>query len=98
MEGGKLMININKNRAAEFLKNKIRNKREKLFSELDIQYMRAIERGDTALQSEIAAKKQALRDATDIDINSFETRDDLVQLWPEDLLGTNPFPTGSNIV
>jgi hypothetical protein len=89
------MINLNKNRAAEFLKQKIRKERQKAFSELDIQFMRAIESGDTQLQLEITIKKQALRDATNIDINSFETRDELIQLWPTDLLEKNPFPTGS---
>jgi hypothetical protein len=95
MGGGKFMININKNRAAEFLKNKIRNERKKVFPELDVAYIRALEAGDADLQNEIAVKKQALRDCTNIDTGSFETRDELVQLWPEDLLGNNPFPTGS---
>ena len=89
------MININKKRAAEFLKQKIRKERAKIFPELDVQYMRALESGDTDLQAELVSKKQALRDATDIDTGSFETRDELVQLWPDALLGTNPFPTGS---
>jgi hypothetical protein len=89
------MINLNKNRAAEFLKQKIRKERTKLFPELDVEYIRALEAGDTALQNEIAAKKQALRDATNINMGSFETRDELVQLWPENLLGNNPFPSGS---
>lgn len=89
------MINLNKNRAAEFLKQKIRKERTKLFPELDVAYIRALESGDTSLQNEIATKKQALRDATNIDTGSFDTRDELVQLWPEDLLGSNPFPSGS---
>jgi len=89
------MISLNKNRAAEFLKQKIRKEREKAFVKLDIQFMRAIESGDTQLQLEITAKKQALRDATNIDLDLFETRDELVQLWPTDLLEKNPFPTGS---
>lgn len=89
------MINLNKNRAAEFLKKKIRNERKKVFPELDVAYIRALEVGDSTLQSEIATKKQALRDATNIDTGSFETRDELVQLWPVDLLGSNPFPSAS---
>lgn len=86
------MININKNRAAEFLKKKIRKERAKIFPDLDVQYMRALELGDTGSQAEIVAKKQSLRDAPNIDTGSFETRDELVSLWPSDLLGDNPFP------
>lgn len=89
------MINLNKNRAAEFLKQKIRKERTKLFPELDVEFIKALEIGDTELQSEITAKKQALRNATIIDTGSFETRDELIQLWPTDLLGKNPFITGS---
>jgi ubiquitin C-terminal hydrolase len=45
------------NKALEVLKNLIRNKRTKLFSDLDVQYMRAIESGNTELQNQIAQKK-----------------------------------------
>lgn len=86
------MINFNKNRAAEFMKRKMRKKRKKFFPDLDVQYMRALELGDTGSQSEIVAKKQSLREVTNIDTGSFETRDELVNLWPTNLLGDNPFP------
>lgn len=89
------MINFNKNKAAEVMKQKIRKKRNKFFPDLDVQYMRALEINDTDTMSSIVAQKEALRNSTNIDTGSFETRDELVQLWPNDLLGKNPFSTGS---
>jgi len=89
------MINFNKEKAAEIVKKKIRKKRNKLFPNLDVQYIRALEQNDTDTISDVVAKKEALRNATNIDTGSFDTRDELVQLWPDELLGKTPFPTGS---
>ena len=89
------MINFNKEKAAELVKRKIRKKRNKFFPDLDVQYIRALEQSDNDTITDVVAKKEALRNSTNIDTGSFETRDELVQLWPEDLLGNNPFPTGS---
>ena len=89
------MFEFNKDKALYHLKNTIRNKRNKLFPELDTQFMRALETGNTTLQAEIIAKKQILRNLTDINIDNVTTRDELIELWPEDILGTNPFPKNS---
>ena len=89
------MFTYDTNKALEILKSKIRIKRTKLFSDLDVQYMRALEMGNTALQSEIVAKKQILRNLTDISIDGVTSRDELIALWPEDILGENPFPKNS---
>jgi hypothetical protein len=86
------MFKFNKDKALYHLKNVIRNRRTRLFPELDTEFMRALETGDTILQAEIIAKKQTLRNLTDINIDSVTTRDELVALWPEDILGPNPFP------
>ncbi len=86
------MFTYDTNKALEFMKSKIRAKRAKLFNDLDVQFMRAIESGDTQLQNEIVAQKQALRNLTDISIDGITTREELVALWPEDILGPNPFP------
>jgi hypothetical protein len=86
------MFEFNKDKALYHLKNVIRNKRNKLFPELDTQFMRALETGNTTLQAEIIAKKQILRNLTDINIDTVTTRDELIELWPEDILGPNPFP------
>jgi hypothetical protein len=89
------MFTYDKNKALEILKSQIRIKRAKLFSDLDVQYMRALEMGNTTLQSEIVGKKEILRNLTDISIDGVTSRDELIALWPEDILGTNPFPKNS---
>jgi hypothetical protein len=89
------MITYDTNKALEFLKSKIRIKRAKLFNDLDVQYMRALEMGNTTLQSEIVEKKEILRNLTDISIDGITTREELIALWPEDILGQNPFPKNS---
>lgn len=57
-------ITINMTKAVEIKKDLIRTQRAPILAALDIEMMRAIESGDTAKQTEISAKKQALRDAT----------------------------------
>lgn len=57
-------IVVNMTKAIEIKKDMIRAERAPLLAALDIEMMRAIESGDTAKQAEVAAKKQALRDAT----------------------------------
>lgn len=85
------MFNFHKERALEYFKAEIRERREPHFQQLDIQFMRAVESGDTTLQSQIAEYKQTLRDLTDISLDSFETQSDLIALWPENILGECPF-------
>ena len=58
------MIVINLNKAKEIKKNMIRRERKPLLETLDAEMMKALESGDTTKQAEVAAKKQALRDAT----------------------------------
>lgn len=57
-------IVVNMKKALEIKKDMIRIERAPLFASLDIEMMRAIESGDSIKQAEIAAKKEALRDAT----------------------------------
>ena len=64
------MLNINIEKALEIHKTQIRTKREIVFKDLDIQFMRALEIGNTTLAAEVGAKKQALRDATNIESGS----------------------------
>lgn len=85
------MIRIDLNKALEIHKTKIREKRELVFKDLDIQFMKALEQGNTTLSTEIGTKKQALRDITDIDISNVTTLDELKQLWNEELLGPSPY-------
>ncbi len=57
-------IIIDINQAIELAKERIRIEREPLIMKLDIDYTIADEAGDQAEKDRIAAKKQALRDAT----------------------------------
>jgi len=86
------MFTFNKDSALEYMKYQIRSKRKKLFPELDTQFMKALETGNIELQNQIISQKEILRNITDINIDSVTTRDELIALWPEDILGTNPFP------
>jgi flagellar motor switch/type III secretory pathway protein FliN len=85
------MIRIDLNKALEIHKTKIREKRESVFKDLDIQFMKALEQGNTTLSAEIGVKKQALRDITDIDISSISTLAELKELWNVELLGESPY-------
>lgn len=85
------MMEINLEKALEIHKTKIREKRESVFKDLDIQFMKALEQGNTTLSAEIGAKKQALRDITDIDISNISTLDELKQIWDVELLGEPPY-------
>lgn len=65
----------------EIQRNKFRIARKPILDKLDIDFMRAIERGDTQKQQEITSKKQQLRDITTISLP-----EDLVSIkntWPE---------------
>jgi len=59
------MITVNMTKAVEIKKDQIRAERNPKLAALDVEFMRAVEAGDTAKQAEISTKKQALRDATD---------------------------------
>jgi hypothetical protein len=85
------MLNINVDKALDVHKSKIRKRREELFKDLDVKFMRALEVGNTALSVEIGLQKQALRDITDIDVSNVTTLDELKALWNEELLGPSPY-------
>ena len=79
---------INTSDAKEIWLNYYRTARTPLLTALDVNFMRAVESGDTALQKEIASKKQALRDVTKTDLPN--TLEGIKKTWPE-ILGKNPF-------
>lgn len=56
------MITINLNKAKEIKKDYLRADRAPLLSSLDIQFMKALEAGEST--AEIVAEKQRLRDIT----------------------------------
>lgn len=82
------MIKVNMNKALEIKKGMIRAERQPKLETLDIEFMRAVEQGDTSKQAEITTKKQALRDATnDPVLTNASTPEELKEATPEALLG-----------
>ncbi len=75
------MIGVNMNKAKDIWRDKIRADRTAELNKLDVEYMRALEAGDTVKQAEIVAKKQALRDApADKRINNATSPEELKTL------------------
>jgi hypothetical protein len=78
---------IDLNKAKEIWRQKIRVVRDKKLKELDIKWMKAMERGDINIASAIASNKQTLRNLPDREeIRRAETLDELKQFWPSILL------------
>ena len=72
------MIKIDMAKAAEIQRNRIRAARDPLLAALDVEFMRAVERGDQAEQARVAAEKQRLRDLTkDPHLTAAQTVDEL---------------------
>ena len=74
------MITIKLTKAKDIAKNNLRTERAPLLASLDVQFMRAVESGNTSLQTAIAGQKQELRDITihssitdASDVNSLKT-------------------------
>ena len=59
-----IRINIDKAKAIKL--DQLRAERAPKLAALDLAFMRAVERGDTAEQASIAAQKQALRNVTKV--------------------------------
>lgn len=80
--GGKInMVTVDINAAKEIWKDKFRLARKPILEKLDIEFIRALEAGDTQKQQEIAAKKQALRDITNTPLpNDLEG---IKNIWPD---------------
>ena len=90
-------IGIDINKAKDIHKDKIRKVRNPLLQAKDVEYMRAQESGNIEKVAEIAAEKQALRDATtivnDVEISATSVlgvTEELKQVWDETVLGANP--------
>jgi hypothetical protein len=61
LNGAAVHVDIQK--ARDVHRDRLRLERIPLLAALDVEFMRAIERGDATVQAEVAARKQALRDA-----------------------------------
>lgn len=76
-------------KAVTIWKDKWRNARGAKLSELDVDFLRAVEAGDTSKQAEVATKKNTLRDVTDMDLSKVKTTANLKKMWPA-CLGDKP--------
>lgn len=85
------MIKIDLQKALEIHKTQIRKKRDELFPSLDVQFMKALEQGNTELITTIGIQKQTLRDVTNIETGSIVTLSDLKSTWDTELLGKSPY-------
>ena len=82
------LITINPDKAKAIWKDKWREARKPLLASFDIEFMKAVEAGDSAKQAEIAAQKQALRDVTQTEIAG-NSPDEIKAVWPQ-VLGEKP--------
>lgn len=86
LENSTLSVNINKAKNVHI--DNFRAFRKPLLAALDVEFMRAVESGDSTRQSEIAAQKQALRDVTTVELPN--TLEGIKATWPS-ILGSNPY-------
>ena len=79
-------------KAKELHKTNIRIARESKFTELDIEFQKALETDDATKKAEVIAKKQALRDApADSSIDAATDADALKAQWNTSILGDSPY-------
>lgn len=76
-------VAVNMDKAKDIWRDKWRVSRKPLLEGLDVEFMRAVEVKDEAVQDEIAQKKQELRDVTQTDLESVDTTDQLKSIWPD---------------
>ena len=80
-------IYFDRNKGEELKKEQFRILRKPLLEKLDVEFMRALENGDTASIPIITQKKSELRDITSVDFSSYDTPQKLHEFIP-DLLKT----------
>ena len=77
-------------KAKEIHRQKIRDARAPKLAELDVEFQRALEKGEST--ADIVSKKQALRDApADSDIDAATDDAGLKSQWKTDILGASPY-------
>lgn len=72
-----------RDKAIEIKKDYFRFLRKPYLEKLDADFMKALEIGDSSAISSIAAKKQVLRDITDIDMSEYNTPEKLHKFIPD---------------
>ena len=84
-------IGVNVPKAKELQKERFRQVRKPLLEALDIDYQRADEAGDASKKTEIATKKQALRDVTNnTALNDATSEAEVRAVWDTSVLGERP--------
>ena len=84
------IIKTDMTKAKELHKEKIREARKPLLSELDVEFQKALEKSEDT--STIVAKKQALRDApADSTIDAATDEAGLKAQWNTSILGSSPY-------
>ena len=74
---------LHKERAISNFLSKFKLERKNKFSELDIEFMKSLETGDSVRQAEITSQKNILRDfPSTITEDSFSTLEELRGMWP----------------
>ncbi len=84
-------IGVNIPKAKELQKERFRQVRKPLLEALDVDYQRADEAGDASKKTEIATKKQALRDVTNnTALNDATSEAEVRAVWDTSVLGERP--------
>jgi hypothetical protein len=77
------IISVHMDKARGIHRDRLREARQPMLNQLDIEYQRAHERGDEEHIKTVAAAKQALRDVTKHpDIDAAQTPEELKAVWP----------------
>ena len=85
-----MVIETDMTKAREIHKTNIRNARTPKFTELDVEFQKALETSSST--TDIVSKKQALRDApADSAIASATTEAKLKAQWNTSILGDSPY-------
>ena len=86
------MFKLNLEKAKEIHRENIRQARQPILEQLDVDFMRSVESGDKKTQKSIAEQKQNLRDATqNPDIDAATNLSELKKSWNSELLGKSPY-------
>lgn len=89
------VITVDMTKAKDVYKDILRSARKPVLEALDLEFMRAVESGNTAWQAEVAAKKQSLRDVTDDPkIDKVKKTSDFRKIFPDVLKPDMPPPPG----
>lgn len=78
-----MTVTVDMTKAKEIWRSKIREARIEKFKDLDVQYQRAEEIGDTDAKAAVVASKKVLRDApNDPAIDAATRPEELKKVWP----------------